>query len=85
MNKDSKKNISELITKACSSTNISNFEIFDIYIDHEKIVKEEVTVGLRIYFQSKIKTLTSQELDLEMSKIVESLISEGNIQLKEKI
>ena len=84
MNKDSKKNISELITKACSSTNISNFEIFDIYIDHEKIVKEEVTVGLRIYFQSKIKTLTSQELDLEMSKIVESLISEGNIQLKEK-
>ena len=82
--KNSTKNLSELISKACSSINIYNFEIFDIYIDHEKIHKEEVNIGLRIYFQSKIKTLTSQELDLELLKIMESLTLEGNIQLKEK-
>ena len=84
MNFNSPNDISKTIVESCKSIHLSHFEIFDIYMGDPNLNLNEVIIGLRLSFQSQIKTLTNQELEMEIAQIQENILSIGKIKEKEK-
>jgi phenylalanyl-tRNA synthetase beta chain len=70
--------IKTLIQKNC--TNLKNIEFFDIYFNPN--LQSEVTIGIRLEFQSFNETLTNEQID-EKSKSIQLLLKNNfNMELK---
>jgi len=66
------------------STLVKEIEIFDLYTayfeDHKQ--QNSITIGMRIEFQSMTKSLLNQEIEKEVKKIEEVLVSKYNVTFK---
>ncbi|TAN57957.1 phenylalanine--tRNA ligase subunit beta [Patescibacteria group bacterium] len=56
-----------------TSSLLAEAELFDYFEDEKKIGKDKKSLALHLVFQSSDRTLTSEEVDGEMKKIVERL------------
>jgi phenylalanyl-tRNA synthetase beta subunit len=74
------KNLSELknIIKE-NTTNVKSINFFDIYFNPNEL--EKLNLGIRIEFQSEIRTLTTQEIDQEMQQLTQNLKQKFNVEL----
>ena len=74
------KNLSELknIIKE-NTTNVKSVNFFDIYFNPNEL--EKLNLGIRIEFQSEIRTLTTQEIDQEMQQLTQNLKQKFNVEL----
>jgi len=63
---------------------VKEIEIFDLYTayfeDHKQ--QNSITIGMRIEFQSMTKSLLNQEIEKEVKKIEEVLVSKYNVTFK---
>jgi phenylalanyl-tRNA synthetase beta chain len=75
--KESFSNLKKIIEENCQD--LINLEFFDIYYDSSNI-SENINLGLRFEFQSKIKTLKNEFIEEEIKKIKELLILKFNVQ-----
>lgn len=60
---------------------LKRFQIFDLYFEEQK--NQEVAVGIRLFFQSKVDTLTSQEIDLELHLVRKVFLENFDVKLKD--
>ena len=60
--------------------NLKSINFFDIYFDNEQI--NQISLGIRLEFQSFIKTLITEEIENEIEKLNNLLITSFNAKLK---
>ncbi len=70
----------EQVIRKASDMLLCNMFLFDLYFDPKKSNKK--SLAIRFEFQSDEKTLTSEEVDLRLEKIIKALEGEFNIELR---
>ena len=62
-----------------TTKNLININFFDIYFD--PISVDKVNIGVRLEFQKNDRTLTTLEIDNEISKLIKNLAKEFKIEM----
>lgn len=86
-----KKDLSIVVSKTINFLEVKNYiinkltdlksvQFFDIYFD--KSLNNKISLGIRLEFQSFLKTLVTEEIELEIKKLVTLLNINFNIELK---
>ena len=78
--KVSAKEVMDTLKKAGKKTLI-DIKIFDVY-QGEKVSLDKKSIALSLTFQDQTKTLSTEEIDLLVSKIVKAIATELNGELR---
>lgn len=60
---------------------LKRFKIFDIYF--EETSKNEVAIGIRLYFKSELDTLTGQDIEIELSLLKNLFLENFDVKVKD--
>jgi len=69
---------SQILSQA---SNLKKVNFFDIYFDEQ--IHETINLGIRLEFQSNLKTLNNVEVEEELKSIKETLVSSFLADFKE--